>query len=474
MKTSSRAKQDKTKKIHWIWLLLAVFIAKELVWAYVTPPWQAPDELGHYGYIESLAEGELPLLGETKIPKKIELTVNDPTFVRAYEPGEGLNYIAQHPPLYYALLLPFYLCLQQNNPAVALFILRCIGILLGAVTLFFTYKIVQKTLPQKTWLQIAIVSGIAFLPMFSYTIAVLNNDNLVAALSAILIYFLVNQNQEKIEWSLTVGLLFGFAALTKYTALTLVFGIIFVQLLQFFQTKSSTLKKKIFINTVVIFATAFVIAGWWYIRNYIELKSFFPDLKQAVSIHPEILKQYPYLPSFFPEIASTALPNLGFVSFLFKEGFLVEYYKSIWGNFGKFILTNIQYFFIFIVSGLSFLGYAKEGYLKLIAKKKPIEMMGKNPIPHLFFLPMLLSVCAILSMKLFEIAQGRGVLGALNGRYFFSTLVPFFYFFIMGLSHLLPSVWRKYEQYFFGILIVLFIFNDFYTLYNVLIPNIIV
>jgi len=454
------------RAISWIWLLLAVFFAKELLWSYLIPPWQAPDELGHYGYVETLSEGRLPLLGETKIPEKVEITVNDPNLVRAYPPGEGLNYIAQHPPFYYLLLLPFYLFLSQNNPAITLLLLRIIGISLGAVTLFFAYKTVQKVAPAQKWLQMAVVCGIAFLPMFSYTAAVLNNDNLVAALAAMLIFFLVDPDQKKIQWPVTVGILLGLAALTKYTALTLVIPIVIVQLIRFFQAESREEKKKIFTNGVTIFSIAFVIAGWWYIRNYAVFKSLFPELKQAVALNPDLLIKYKYLAIFFPEIASTAQPDLTFWAFLFKQGFIVEYYRSIWGNFGKFILSQMQYIFIFILTGLSVFGFLKRLYVNGVKK-----FLAS---PQFLFFSILVSVSVTLAVKLFEIARERGFLGALNGRYFFSALIPFFYFFILGLSYLLPSSLKKHEQWFFGILIILFVVNDACAVYNVLIPNVLI
>jgi hypothetical protein len=46
---------------HWLWLLLALALVRGLIYATVTPPWQAPDETGHFEYAWLIAhEGRLP------------------------------------------------------------------------------------------------------------------------------------------------------------------------------------------------------------------------------------------------------------------------------------------------------------------------------------------------------------------------------------------------------------------------------
>lgn len=81
------------RRLGGLFFLLALWLA----W-FVTPHGDIPDESGHYGYIQEIADqGTLPLLGRSTMARDIWRDV------------EGLqgkprpNYIAQHPPLYYAI-----------------------------------------------------------------------------------------------------------------------------------------------------------------------------------------------------------------------------------------------------------------------------------------------------------------------------------------------------------------------------------
>nr|MBP7058794.1 hypothetical protein [Candidatus Gracilibacteria bacterium] len=222
-----------------IWVIIAIFFIKELFWAYLVPVWQAPDEPAHFGYLQSMYEQkDFPILGEATFTSLGFDGMGRP------DPGRNepyVNWIAQHPPLYYLVLAPIYGIIEVFagvgtviDPVDWIFYLRIFSILLSCVTLFFIYKTSDYLLTgtrQNRLFSLAVVGFIAFLPGFSYISALLNNDNLVIALSSILFYLLAkryyggeqdgNKNMPTVrtrsDW--LIGLVLGLMALAKITAL---------------------------------------------------------------------------------------------------------------------------------------------------------------------------------------------------------------------------------------------------------------
>ena len=82
-------------------LVALIFAAKFAVYAWaVTPLWDIPDEPGHYSYAEDMSHGQWPRLGQAKIGAEVVHSWINP---QARSRG---NWIAQHPPLFYALDAP--------------------------------------------------------------------------------------------------------------------------------------------------------------------------------------------------------------------------------------------------------------------------------------------------------------------------------------------------------------------------------
>jgi hypothetical protein len=101
------------------------------------PPWEGFDEYAHWSSIQQIADtGTIPLIGRDRISADVDAYTGPmpydsvgaaedrpPTYSayrqagspplrppaeRRYRPGRALNWEAQHPPLFYALLAPVY------------------------------------------------------------------------------------------------------------------------------------------------------------------------------------------------------------------------------------------------------------------------------------------------------------------------------------------------------------------------------
>lgn len=468
----------KFSKTPLVWLVIAVFIVKEAAWLAVIPPREAPDELGHYAYIESLYyEKKPPRVGETVFSQRVEVAggpaVNATAVDTAdYIPGRQLNWIAQHPPAYYLLLLPLFSVLPHDNVLFSIFVLRFTSILLGAAAIYFIFKTLHKLLPGQDMINTAVAGAIAFLPMFSFMSAALNNDNFVMALSAALFYLLTCAPDKarpscakSISWSLQVGLILALLALTKVSALPIFVTVFIIQAVYFFRAKGRANRRRHLHDTIVIFAVPLVLAAWWYVGNYMHFGTFFPEMKDAVAANPQILDSNPEITRIFPETGPHEQTPVGIMEFLFNKGFLVEYLKNIWGVFGRFFiqLTAWQYAAIFIFMGAGVLGWIAEAFRKHRALKLT-KILFSDEMVSLFIVLLFLFV---IGQRVYGITVERGFLGAMHGRYFFPALPAFFYLLIKGWSRLLPTGWHGAA---FAAMIILFIFNDMGTLFYVILP----
>jgi hypothetical protein len=481
-------------KISIIWVLIAVFILKEVLWVAVIPPREAPDELGHYGYIESLFyENDLPLLGQARFSERVQVAGTESAALcdnTTYRPTGQVNWIAQHPPFYYLLLLPVFSVLPHDNVPFSIFILRFVSVLLGAVTLFFAWKTLERINPPdgrggaNSMVNIAIVGAIAFLPMFSYASAVMNNDNLIAALAAVLVYLLTlccddicggkkPSRAASARHAFFVGLTLGILALTKTTSLPL-FAVVFaVFLMRFFTTARFTSargakwynsgKAQALLDVLIAFGVPLLFAGWWYARNFMVFGTFLPELKDAVALNPYLLTENPSLVMLFPEVAPHADTAVSFWDFLFVKGFAVEYFKNIWGAFGRYFvqLSVWQYLPVGLFTLVGLYGCIVSAF---IGRAKKAAARSRS---RMVLLLVLVIYIAAITWKIYEITVDRGFLSAMHGRYFMPALLPFFYFFIKGWEYVLPPRMRSWA---FAAMLCLFIANDISALLYVVIP----
>jgi hypothetical protein len=478
------------RKISIIGLIIIVFMVKELAWVYLVPPREAPDELAHYSYIETIAhEHVLPTLGQTLFSKRVELVgatsrqaeeAGSYIDTLNYQPGSQINWIAQHPPLYYLTLLPAYSLLPHKNVIFCIMVLRLMSVLMGAVTLWFVSKTVKEMLPCDRIMPALITCAIAFLPTFSYISATINNDNLVMMLSMVLIYLLVarlspqnevseTQKNHTIRWELQTGIVLALLALTKTTALPLFLVVLFLQIFDFFRAGCSAKRKSVAVSTAIIFGIPLIVAGWWYFRNLMMFGAFFPQLADAIAVNPKILNLYPGLAAIFPELAPGASAKLSLVDFFVRKNFFLEYFKNFWGAFGSFFiqLTSWQYIGIFAFTVIGAAGQIKHIHKKTMPnplKKMHGFMHSGQGILFLVFVILLAS----LTWKIYEISSLRGFLSAMQGRYFLAAAPALFYMLMRGWEHLTGEKWFSKAA---KIMMVLFIINDAAALIYVIIPN---
>lgn len=295
-----------------ITLLIFLYLLLASSYALITPVFEAGDELWHYPMVEHLADGN-----------RLPVQVFDPAAAGLWKQQ------ASQPPLYYylgaALTFPIdtsdLLEKRWLNPHVdngiitpdgnrnltihdpdwnrwqgtllAVRVTRFLSVALGAITVFFTYKIGRLAHPDRPELALSAASMVAFLPMFLFISGAVNNDNLIMALAAATCYTLIRHVTvaHAVQWRdiIRLGLLIGLASIAKIVGiglLPLALGTLFIANWRDHKQRTSAqddqdnrpasglsvqallhLLQKTGLQFAVLFATAFAVGGWWYIRN---------------------------------------------------------------------------------------------------------------------------------------------------------------------------------------------------------------
>ncbi len=284
-----------------ITFILALFIILGSLYAIVTPVFEASDELWHYPMVKHLADGN-----------SLPVQVFDPVLAGPWKQE------ASQPPLYYYLgaALTFWIDTEdmegvrwlnphvdngvitsdgninlvvhdpQRNPwqgtSLAIRLIRLFSVLLGAVTVYLTYRIAREGEPDRPEISLGAAAVNAFLPMFLFISGAVNNDNLVIPLSSLALFMMIRLVRAEDEADakgfvrlLVLGIVIGLGALTKISAL----GLLALAGLAVFLAQWGNYSHRAFgrgiSQTIVsimgryllVLIPALLVAGWWYARN---------------------------------------------------------------------------------------------------------------------------------------------------------------------------------------------------------------
>ncbi len=179
-------------------LLVAVLLVT-LTWAYVVPPWQAPDEDHHFAYVQTLGEG-LGLPGDpgkseqsteqrlatsrsnaeqTAQVLTTELEWSEPAYrrwqrddgalgPRARRDGGGVNPASTNPPLYYFALWPPYQIARVGDIFDRLYLGRAFSALFLLATVTFAWLLAGEIFGPRRPLQLLTAAVTGLVPMMTF------------------------------------------------------------------------------------------------------------------------------------------------------------------------------------------------------------------------------------------------------------------------------------------------------------------
>ena len=277
-RTDGQVLQSKIQMRRTLALCLTLYVALHALYNWAIPLGEGPDEPGHFAYVLFLAaKGRLPVQGQSAEASEV--------------PGEG-----HQPPLAYALALPAVAWLPPNERVIVLtanprfvwaggtepgafqrgsrelwpwtgltaawHLARAMSGLWGGLTVMFTCLAARRLAPHDPWLPALAATLVACNPQVLFITALVNNDALLAALGAALLWHVLDRPTAPLRWALIAGVLFGLALLTKQSALAL------GPLLLWGGWRVAGGDWRRFLGlTVAWMCPALLVAGWWFWRN---------------------------------------------------------------------------------------------------------------------------------------------------------------------------------------------------------------
>ena len=265
-------------------LILLAYLALAVAYSLASPLYEPTDEIRHFRYVRYLI-----------VYHSLPMQEADPPRIQSH-----------HPPLYYALgaLASGWIPVAQDvyyeppiNPywayryweagddnknqylhgdderfpfhgvALAAYVVRWMTVLMGAGTVWLTYCIGRRILPEQPVLALGGTALVAFNPQFVYLSGAVNNDIPAALCGAAVLLLCVRlvQDGPRPRSDVQIGIIYGLALLTKFNLLALGGIIALAYVLAAWRTRDwRTLVR----GGVIVPGLAALIAGWWFWRNY--------------------------------------------------------------------------------------------------------------------------------------------------------------------------------------------------------------
>jgi 4-amino-4-deoxy-L-arabinose transferase-like glycosyltransferase len=407
-------------------LLLLAFIVLALAFSVVDPLFEPPDELPHYRYIRDLIETHrLPVLelGGGQLQSHQPplyyllgagliwwLPSNDlnPWFTRkndfwAYASGPEEHYNKNQ-----------YLHCDEAFPykgiALGVHLVRLLSVLLGAVSVWITYRIGRELWPTSPELAWGGASLVAFTPMFLFISGAINNDTPVTTLSAATLWLCILTLRQgfTLKKDLLLGLILGAAILTKISALALlpIVGFTLIARAKLHQEPSGLWKSASIILAILVIST-----GWWFVRNWL----LYGD-PTAITRTLKVWHERPEGPN-----VQAAIKQLDYA------------WSSFWGRFGygQIPLPNAIYDGFRALTAVSACGLIVAFLKKTIHRALSAQMLSDGILVIAFPALFLVAMFYYMSVSL----TGS------NGRYLFPALPAIGLLLVRGLVEWVPRHW---------------------------------
>jgi 4-amino-4-deoxy-L-arabinose transferase-like glycosyltransferase len=240
------------------WLCALVACLNAIAWSIITPPFEVPDEQGHFAYVEELTRTHrLPTSGTQEYASDEQEAIDDveswrinlqpeqhALASRAQQrklesdmaaaavlstPGVGAAGVAAtEPPLYYTLQTIPYELGAGGGVLDQLALMRLLSALMDGVTVLFTFLFVREILPSvpRAWAIAGL--AVAFGPLLGFICGGVNPESMLCAVSAAVFYCAARALRRGLtpQLALAIGALTAAGLLTKLNFIGLVPGVL--------------------------------------------------------------------------------------------------------------------------------------------------------------------------------------------------------------------------------------------------------
>jgi hypothetical protein len=369
-------------------ILLMLFWAKSVVWLFLFPVFQTPDEIRHYDYILHLAKGHHFPNGPNQVKPQdyymqetIDLAEMASFHRLVYRPSQKTNflltndslatvlknysetnakttihdfeeiYLFAYEPGYYLLNAVVYYAGTKFglNLLNRFYLLRMFSVLLIFLTLLVLIRIFRILLIPPV-VQLAILWLLIFWPQFSmFSISI--QPDVLSLFIVVLIVWLVLKSQKKPNYIL-LGLLIGVLGFVKFQFFaTVLFGISIVWIIDKWRSK-----RKLDYKYGITILLATLIASIWLVHNYYYYHALHPGDPLLASETTLWYKFYLFLLVFksmtlksyvaYLGWLDTLVPNYIYMGFLvFVVASIASAFKLVWKKLGEIKRTQAMAIF---------------------------------------------------------------------------------------------------------------------------------
>lgn len=426
---------------------------------FLTPPWQAPDEITHYEYIDILSRAKLFQIrheSDYVLQRRIIRSMdrfNAWNYVFQERPSPmpkhfwglplygGSNTKLKRPPLYYILGSFVLKILRTDDLLLKHYLIRLFSLILSLLTIFLVYKAAEIIFPDDPYLSMTTTCLVAFLPEFMIMSSAINSDSLANLIGAASIYLF----------------LLSLADTRKYSRLWFFPLLIILGLL----TGRTTF---FIVPTLVVFGVLFILKSW---REDKRITLFLSLGTVVTLVIGAFLLRYLSLELWMKVTTNISEIFSNFGRIFHKDSYaaftpasLQMLFKSFWyySGWNAFSLPQPVYTILITFSLLGILGLFK--HLILRAAKKSSKPTVK---PEQLILLAAISFIILAGFLLRLMASMDPV-----GRYTFPALSAFAILFVIGLKEFIPARLKKITL---STLIILLVFLNVYAIYNNLIHS---
>jgi 4-amino-4-deoxy-L-arabinose transferase-like glycosyltransferase len=348
--------------------LLGAVLLVTLTWAYVVPPWQAPDEDHHFAYVQTLGEG-LGLPGDEDRPEQsteqrlatsrsnaeqtaqvltTELEWSEPAYrrwqrddgalpPRARSDGGGVNPASTNPPLYYFVAWVPYQLARSGDVFDRLYLSRALSALFLLATVTFAWLLAGEVFGPRRPLQLAAAAVTGLEPMMTFISGSLNPDSMLYAVWALALWLGVRLLRRGLTAGRGIAFFaaIGVGTLVKATTLVMLPGALLVLAVGVVRRgrRGESRRAAVLSGVAALGALGSLAGGWLVATRLLGRPALFQIGTTEGAVPPEsplrLLASYLwqfYLPKLPFQQEFTGFPPLPVYDFWIKQG---------WGAFGS-------------------------------------------------------------------------------------------------------------------------------------------
>lgn len=396
--------------------LIAAFVMKGLLFVFLVPPWQGPDEPANLAAIAQVGSAPgFETTGPGDFPDSIRESVRASQYwkYRAwpwdFEPGAPAQdaemfFVSGTPSIYNFIAFPAFRLGASLGVEEAMYAVRMLSVVFGALTILMVYLLASEASIGGPWIPFLATGLVAFVPQLGFITAVVNKDSLAILIGSAFMWIVISALRRPSKRAVMLGAgLLAAAVLTKPSLLALAIpGSLAVIAFGY----RSVLKSRI---RFVLGASALV-AGALTIVMFLVLSD--SDLSQ-------------YL-----EWAGGLMGGPAGLKAGADPGMWLDVATQSWGDFGwlNAPLPRSVYMGLLLLTGLSVFGLAAFLALRIGS------LFRADPQGPMVFLVLISSLFSFAGVM----AAGQASFGSAQGRWWFPVIGPFAILFALGLSTLVP------------------------------------